>query len=221
MKYRVFCETENKYIEIENLLIIEKCPNSEEHIVTSGSLSIIDSNYSSSKDYRRLRHELMEYVTNNYSSMSNEELKQAASHFCAPQDIINQFYTPSEQIALGKEFHTEATKCRKDRFDGVVSALFNHLEYEETGTIIQELDNYIWKYVDLGVEGTTEQDPEGVFDYFTSTSGTSFEDNGFMETGYEPRHTITLSGLRDFVMDILQNGCYIANENYAITYSGN
>lgn len=216
MKYTIFCQTESKTIEVENLLLREVCPNSVEHQVTSGSLTITDPGFEDcfSKDYRKLRHELIEYVTNNFQNMSVEELKQAAYHFCLPTEVINQFYTPMEQIMNGKEFHQKATKCRKDRFDGCVTALFNHLTYSETGQIISVLNDFIWKYIDLGVEGTTEGDVLGLFDYFMSTSGTIFDDNGFLETNFEPRHTVTLLQLRDFVMDILQNGCFVAGQNY-------
>jgi hypothetical protein len=215
MKYRIFCETEQKYIEIENLLLREVCPIDPNHVVQSGSMTVIDSDYTdcSSKDYRRLRHELIEYVTQNFSTMSIDELRQAALHFCAPVEVINQFFSTTEQLQNGKEFHKQATKCRKDRFDGAVTALFNYLTYEETGQIITSLDDYIWKYVDLGVEGTTEGDIVGVFDYFTSTSGTTFENSGFLNTGFVPQHSISLIQLRDFILNILQNGCAVAAQS--------
>ena len=216
MKYTVFCETENKIIEIENLLLREVCTTHPDHTVTSGSLTITEAGFEdcSGKDYRKLRHELMEYVTQNHQTMTTDELKQAAYHFCVPLEVINMFYTPLEQIANGKQFHQQATKCRKDRFDGVVTVLFNHLTYEETGQIISTLDTYIWKYIDLGVEGVTEGDVLGVFDYFMSSVGTIFENNGFIETGFIPRNNITITQLRDFLMDIFQNGCNPASLNY-------
>jgi hypothetical protein len=219
MKYRIFCKTENKHIEIESLLIKESCPNSPDHEVSIGSLSILSSTYNDrlSKDYRKLRHELMNYVIDNYQEMPIEDLKQAASHFCTPPDIINMFFSPVEQMELGEEFHKKATHCRRTRFDSVVTSLFNHLEYEESGEIIESLNDYIWKYIELGVEGTTEMDPVGLFDYFTSTSGTIFENNGFIEKNFQPRHNLSLTQLRDFVMDILHNGYTVAIKNYPQT----
>lgn len=219
MKYTVFCDTEGTHKEVESLLLREVCPTNSEHLVTSGSLTITEADFNSyiGKDYRRLRHELIEYVTENYSTMTVDELRQAAFHFCAPQEIIDQFYTPLEQITNGKEFHKQATKCRKDRFDSSVTTIFNHLTYEESSQIIRDIGDYIWKYVDLGVEGTTEQDLEGIFDYLTSTSGTLFENNGFMETGFTPRHSLTLEQLRDFILIILQEGYVIALQNYPTT----
>jgi hypothetical protein len=216
MKYTVFCETEGVYKEIESLLLREVCPDNSEHIVTSGSLTVVDPSFDDcySKDYRQLRHELMDYVSANYLDMTTDELKQAAYHFCVPTYVIDQFYTPLEQIANGKEFHKSATKCRKDRFEGCVTALFNHLTYEETGQIIGTLNDYIWQYVDLGVEGTTEGDPLGIFDYFTATSGTSFENAGFLDTGFTPRHGLSLIQLRDFILTILQSGCAPASQVY-------
>lgn len=116
MKYRIFCETENKYIEIESLLLVERCPVNSGHTVMLGSMSIIDSSFEdcNAKDYRLLRHELMSYVAQNYQTMPADELKQAAYHFCVPVEVIDMFYTPLEQVANGKEFHIKATKCRKD-----------------------------------------------------------------------------------------------------------
>jgi hypothetical protein len=220
MKYRVYCESEGKFIEVESLLVREVCPNDSEHVVTSGSLTEVDDSSYCKKDYRKLRHELIEYVTENFAEMTTDELEQAATHFCAPQAVIDQFYTQAEQIQLGKEFHRNATECRRDRFDGVVSVLFNHLEYEEAGEIIQDLGDYIWKYVELGVEGTTERDPVGLFDYFVSESGTIFENSGFMEKDFIPRHGTSLQELSDLVMDVLRNGCGPACEAFLLATSG-
>lgn len=217
MKYRIFCKTEQEFKEVESLLTKEECPDDPTHVVESGSLTVIQDNdtwANCGKDYRLQRHLLKQYVGENYFSMSDEELEQAASHFCAPLTDINRFFSSAEQVRLGKDFHRRATECRRDRLGGVVALLFNHLEYMEAGEIVQDLNDYIWKYVELGVEGTTEQDPEGVFDYFVSSSGTSFENNGFLEKLFVPRHGITLQELSNAVMIVLQSGCGPCSEYY-------
>jgi len=208
MRYRFFCETCNTSHVEEGLFTMEVCPSGSDHTVTSGSVSVLCDNDSwedCEHDYIWHRHSLIHYVTNNWQIMSTDELMQASEHFCTDTDTRNLFFSLDEQIENGKVFHARSCKCRAGREDAAISELFNRLTYEETGELVSDLGDYLWKYNNLGVEGTTEGDVEGLFDYFTSTSGTSFENNGLIERGYEPIG-LSLEELADRVLYILSSG---------------
>ena len=64
-----------------------------------------------------------------------------------------------------------------------------------------------YSYINFGVEGTTEGDNEGIFDYIQSVSGSSYENTGFATKGYIPEG-MTLQQLEDKLLNILKNGIY-------------
>ena len=207
-KYKIYCEDEQEFKIIDGLIIKEECPTSSGHSVRAGSLSILqdhDNWTNCEDDYIKSRHNLIEYVTDNWQTMSSDELKQASEHFCTDSGTRDLFFTLEEQIDNGQLFHKRSCRCRSHREDLAVSELFNRLTYSQTGEIIKDVGDYLWQYSNMGVEGTTEGDEEGIFDYFTSTLGTSFENNGFLEKGFTPRG-VTASGLATNVLNILKHG---------------
>ena len=213
MKYRYYCTNCASFRSQEGLLIKPVCQADAAHTVDLSTITVIQGNDSFiglEKDYRKQRHELIEYVIENFGNLTPDELKVAAEHFAVPLEIRDQFFSREEQISNGRMFHERATHSRQGRYDAVVAELFNRLTYEETSEIIVDLDeagNLIWKYINLGVEGVSQGDPFGAFDYFESTSGTPFENNGFLQKTFVPLE-MTLSELSVRIMDILRNANY-------------
>lgn len=207
MKYRLFCQTENEWKEVESLIIKHKCPDNASHTILEDSIHITRGcceNYGEGKLYRQLRRELIEDVIDNGQQMTNDELKQASEHFATPTSVRDLFFTIDEQIALGDTFNQRATQDRRIRANQVTSVLMNYLSYLEAVEVINDLGDLVEKYVAFGVEGTSEGDPEGMFDYFESTVGTTFEDNGFLEKTYTPRGGLTIAQLSAKVMEVLR-----------------
>ena len=207
MKYRVFCETEDKHIEIESLLLKEVCPNSTNHTITPGSLSITDSNYNPNvgKDYKHLRKELIQYVIENFSTLTTDELQQASAHFCVPKEVRDMFFSLEEQINFGKEFHERSSEARKNRWNNGLVTLYNYTSLADSFIIGQELELLAFRYLNYGIEGTPEGDAEGLFDYVLATSGTSFENTGLAKKELELVVSgITCSGLADKLISILR-----------------
>lgn len=210
MKYRFKCQNDNAFFDVESLIIRPVCPNHAWHTIIPSSVTIIyddDRLDACVKDYKVQRKELIDFVIANSETMSNEELAIAAQHFCLPAETRNLFYTIEEQIEFGKIFHRRSCHSRNMRYNAGVAELFNRLSYAETYTIIQDLTpgNLVWNYINLGVEGTTEGDDVGIFDYFQNTG--SFSSTGFLSKSWSPVE-MTMEQLGERVMDILKNGNY-------------
>jgi hypothetical protein len=156
--------------------------------------------------YRTQRRRLIAYVQQNYTTMTSNELKEASEHFCTTHEVRDQFFTMDEQVDLGNIFNQRAIQDRQVRADKGISVLMNYLTYLESVTVINDLskDELIDNYIKYGIEGTSEGDPEGLFDYFESTEGTAFEDNGFLEKTFIPRDSLTIAQLSAKIMDILR-----------------
>ena len=63
-------------------------------------------------------------------------------------------------------------------------------------------------YINYGREGILEGDPEGLFDYIRSQSGSSFEVAGFSSHSYTPVGYANMSEFSVKILDILKNGNY-------------
>ena len=207
MKYKVFCQTENEWKEVESLIIKHKCPINASHTIDESSIHITKGccqSYDEGKLYRQLRRELIADVTQNGQNMTNDELKQASEHFATPIEVRNLFFTMDEQIILGDTFNKRATDDRKMRHDRAMSELMNYLSYLEAVEVVEDIGDLSEKYVTYGVEGTSEGDPVGLFDYFESTDGTQFENAGFLEKTFTPRNGLTIAQLSARIMGILR-----------------
>jgi hypothetical protein len=207
MKYRVFCETEGKHVITETLLIREECPNDSGHVVTSGSL-VITSEGCCTKDYKKQRAELQNYVlTTGFENLPQEEKEIASAHFVVEKADRDTVHSLDTQIQHGLKFHKRSVCSRRRREQRCVVELYNRLDKADVDEIISETSSLIDNYVYRGREGTEVGDPEGIYDYMQAVSGTSFESTGLAAKNLVP-YEMTLSGLVIKVMDILKNGNY-------------
>lgn len=209
MKYRIFCETENKYIENECFIAKEICPNDPQHVVKNGSLTVIANGYGT-KDYKKQREDLREYVSlTGFANLPEEHKEVASKNFVVERADRDTIHTLEQQIEFGIEFHKKSIACRKERQIRMMAELYNKLsksEYEEVITTMEEnsLPQY---YVDFGREGTEVGDEEGLYDYLQATSGTKFQETGLAAKNYSPVGT-TMSGLVCDCMNIVKSGNY-------------
>jgi len=209
MKYKTYCLTCSKWNEIEWLVVSPICPGHElDHTVLPNSVVLIqnadDCGKGGTQLYRTLRRKLIVHVAQYGQYMSQDHIKQAAEHFAVPQEIRDLFFTTDEQIALGEIFNKRAIQDRQIRNNRVVSELMNHLTYLQTVDIVNDLGDLSDKYINFGVEGVSEGDPVGIFDYFESTAGTQFETAGFLQKQFTPSYGITMLQLSQRVMNILR-----------------
>ncbi len=175
--------------------------------VTSHNCGSLWGMFPSTDLYRTKRRKLIDYVTQNAQSLTNAQLKEASQYFATPAYVRDMFFTMDEQIILGEEFNKFATQDRQIRHDRAMSELMNYLTYAESIVVVNDLlDNgdLTTKYIKYGVEGTSEGDPVGLFDYFESTVGTIFENNGFLQKTFIPRNNVTIAQLSVSIMDIFR-----------------
>lgn len=205
MKYRFYCENCQAIKYEESLLIPSTCPVDIAHTIRSNS--IVGLQEECEKDYKRLRKELAEFVVANSNNLTEEQLKVASQNFVVPQEIRNTFYSLEEQMELGRVFHNNSVKARAKRINVATIECFNRLELQQTFELVQEMSNgqLIRNYVDYGIEGTSEGDPVGIYDYLNSTA--TFSEDGLLNKNWNPIGT-TIIGLKDRLMAILRDGDY-------------
>lgn len=192
--YKIKCNTCNSFICKEGLIPDWSCPNGEVHEVEPGYIAVFDDTEKQLEcqvDYKKHRKNLIERVTVSGSEMSEIELMYASAHFCTPKEIRDQFFTVEEQIELGKVFHRRSTESRKLRWNKGLVEMFNHISLQDSFEVGMEIELLAFRYLNYGIEGTSEGDGEGIFDYFAATSGTSYETTGFPTKDF----TISVSGV--------------------------
>lgn len=205
-KYRIYCETEQTFVDKETLAPAAVCPNDRNHTVQSGSYRILDE--ACTKDYKQLRTELiMSIINDGFENLTLEEQMLAVQNFCLPKEVRDMFYTVDQQIIFGLDFHQASTEAREIRANKVMVEMYNHLNLQDAFIIGQSVRDKVDEYIRYGLEGTPEGDVEGIFNFFLATSGTSYENTGFPTmTGVTPITDITISGLADVCYKILKYG---------------
>lgn len=205
MKYRFYCDDCQELKYVESLLIPDTCPVNNAHSIRPNSL--VGLQEECQKDYKRLRKELAEFVIANSQTLTEEQLKIASQNFVVPQEIRNNFYSLDEQMELGRIFHSNSTKARAKRINAATIECFNRLDLQQTFELVQEMSNgqLISNYVDYGIEGTSEGDPVGLYDYLNSTA--TFSGSGLLNKNWTPVG-LTIVGLKDRIMSILRDGEY-------------
>jgi len=162
------------------------------------------------KDYKFIRKEIaIIAATTGWTNLTLAEKTTVVDWFAIGKTERDEIYTTAQQITLAGDFHKQSTQSRKSRSETVMLIIYNYFAWSEVESIVNviELDNLLDKYVNYGVEGTTEGDGEGLFDYFEATAGTSFSSSGLAATSYVPV-TGTLAELITTVMSILRGGEY-------------
>ena len=205
-KYRVYCETDQKWEEYDTLMPREVCPVNGTHSIRPGSLCLSGG---SDHDYKVLRNNLIVQVaTEGFSNLSVDEKKIASSHFAVSKTDRDTVHTIDEQISNGILFHKESTKARSDRRNAAEGEVYNRIQDGlEQADLMNDVTAMLDTYVNFGIEGTLEGDIEGLFDYLESRAGTSFETTGLLSKSYTVEG-MTVAQLSAKLMDIFKNGNY-------------
>ena len=174
------------------------------------------------KDYKYVRARIQDlYDPEQWDSYTNSQKKVFISWF-VEQDSARQmeFFTPTELMEMGIEFHIKSTQSREIRMNYTVGLVFSRLEWGDANDVIDDMDKvyekangdkYCWnlwrKYLKNGREGTEEGDPEGLFDYIEAREGTRWNGNGLIKKSYKPKYG-TLTDLSIGLIQILKYGNY-------------
>lgn len=218
MKYKIYCPECASYKELESLIITSKCPENNLHVCDKES-AVIETALPTptrslkgllSKDYKKLRKELVEYVIANGGNLPTDELMGAAEHFCLPVEVRSLFFDLDTQTKHADAFYQRMRVSRQDRFSAASAEFILRLTFEQTLEVAQDLSaqHHMFNYLELGLEGKMVGDSiDGMYDYMTSYSGSVYSGTGLLNKNWDP-YQITLSGLSDRLVAILRDGEY-------------
>lgn len=177
------------------------------------------------KDFKFIREQIkaimFEKASNdlsNWSELSTEEATICSQYMLVPKSLRDLYLTNSQQIYYSNLFDTSVNISRKMRFRYVMMFLYNNLSLQDCQSIVNKLRyvegnnvvDLITNYIDYGIEGTIKNDPEAIYDFITSTPGTSFENTG-LDSLTLTSWTETSPGLSSMLMEILEDGNYDVN----------
>jgi hypothetical protein len=170
--------------------------------------------YNNLVDYKYARNEILTLVwtkmlgdPSNWDNLTTTEKQIASSWFVVPKELRDTIHTINEQINYAEIFDSKSILTREIRFNKAKYEIYNRLTITESNIILNEIEKSI--STETPNLGTVEGDPEGLFDYILSRTGTSFDGNGLTTHTYTPTG---YSNMTDFVNDklikILKDGIY-------------
>jgi len=183
------------------------------YLTSALSLRMIDS--------KAFRTGLMQLVANagGFANLTAIEKKIVAIHFASTgTDVASEFPLLWDRVSNGmSSFHSNGIESREQRMRWCESLIYNTVLSATATTVINRIitpvtadKGSLWSnYIRYGREGTQSGDPEGLFDYVNSVTGTTFVTNGLLEditggtTGEIPESEIIQR-----VNDCLQYGIY-------------
>jgi hypothetical protein len=206
MKYKVYCETDEKWEEFDCLMPREECPVDSNHVIRAGSLSGVGD---STEDYKVLRNKvIIRVATEGFSNLTAQEKEIASENFCVSKADRDSVHTIDEQVAFGIEYHKKSTIARSKRRKSIEAEVYNRIQSAvERADLMSDAAAMIDAYVDFGVEGSLEGDGVGIFDYLESRVGTPFENTGLLSKTYTIEG-MTVSEFSARLIDVLKNGNY-------------
>lgn len=162
-------------------------------------------------DYKFIRKEIYILVlTKGFTNCTTAEKEIAAQWFVVAHADRDTLYTTPQQIAYGAIHHTNSVEAREVRAGYVMMEFYNRLETADINAVMTDVskDDLLDLYIRTGREGTLQGDPEGLFDYMSAVSGTSYSGTGFAAKAITPLDGVTLAALTDQVCNVLKDGIY-------------
>jgi len=192
-KYKIYCEDCSRELNIESLIIQEKCIENPAHIITPGSLLILaGENPKYGKDYKTLRDELMAYVIGILGvggTLSEIEAESAARNFCLPGEMRETIFPGDNHFKIAETFIKHMTVARQNRYDRAGAVSIVRLTLEQSFELGNDLatGNLASNFLSLGIEGKIDGDPiDGIYDYITSYSGSVYSGTGLLSKNWTP-----------------------------------
>ena len=167
------------------------------------------------RDYKFIRNEIiiLANVIIGWSSLSVEEKNISATIFAVDETKRDEIFTVEQQIINGWHHHKRSIASRRRRMTQVELELFNRVAKVDTAALFSELkeNKLLDAYIDTGLEGTLEGDPEGIFDFIEGSlrTGTTWDGTGSEVGFYDKGYTVkgmTMSELTTHIMTILKTG---------------
>lgn len=161
-------------------------------------------------DYKAVRSQIQIVATTvGFTNLSLTEKKLASKWFAVLKEDRDTVHSIEEQIVNGKEFYQQSVISRQNRLDRIISEVYTRLSTIEINELIDDTLDISVYYVSRGREGTVEGDPEGLYDYIESRTGTTWDSvgssPGLKSKGWLP-YGKTLNTLVIDLISILRNG---------------
>lgn len=132
-------------------------------------------------DWKKLKQEIgLIFSAATWANLTTPAKEIASLYFVASKTERDQVYSTAIQLENGKEFHLRAVYSRTFRIKTFMSVLCNYLLKADKDDAVDEMtsNNLLYSYIDFGIEGTVEGDPEGLFDYIDARAGTTWASGG-------------------------------------------
>lgn len=160
----------------------------------------------SGRDYKFMRAEVSALVVAaGWSNLTTAQKAVASRLFVASKAQRDEIYTTEQQISLGLLHHKASVESRTLRYAKASMEVYNRLSPSESKIVINDVTEIGYRYMQYGIEGTVEGDPEGFFDYLEARTETTYTLTGLAAKGYTPSG-MTLAELVTRLMDICKLG---------------
>ena len=184
----------------------------EEEVTTLSNLQILMNGLQ--LDARAFRSGLMRLEENagDFNALGPDEKEQLAQRFAtAFTNIATEVPNFWDRVENAyNAFHPLMVESRKKRFKWCSALIYNSVTPTQAGVIIGKMvTNNLWLlYTEFGVEGTSEGDNTGLYDYVNSTD--AFISAGLLEdaTGSMIPGTISETELIQRINDCLKLGIF-------------
>lgn len=213
-------ELENVY-EVETAFEFVEPVVPDTYVYTEGTFILlsdypllnIDENWQNMySDYKaaRVAVYIAMMMKGGFNNLSEAEKIIASKWFVVGRTERNSVHTVDQQIENGLNYHQNSTRSRNARFDKCITEVYNRLDDDQIKEVMIAMDynKTVDAYIKLGIEGTQEGNPEGLYDYILARAGTQWESTGLSVQAYTPVGMADCQELANRLMDILVNGNY-------------
>jgi len=107
-------------------------------------------------------------IKTGFENLNIEQKIIASKLFIATKEQRDTVHSISEQIKNGNIFHQNSKSARKVISDKIYVEIFNRINRSDARLILQEINQLIFDYVELGIETITDDGRLGIVDYLLS-----------------------------------------------------
>jgi len=152
------------------------------------------------KDFLYQRAGAMGYIANSqsFAELSEYDKPYAAQNFCVDKSDRDTLYTDAEQEVYWKSYIGNSQNARQTRWDNAKSYISYRLDKANSNDVAQDTLLLNEKYIYYGIESSSIDTVDGLFDYVNGSSGytsTGFPSKTYYTTELKEGVTNCLNGL--------------------------
>lgn len=165
----------------------------------------------SGKDYDVARSEIKKLCeATTWTSLNADEKKVVSEFFLVDQAKRAEVFTSGEDMLNAIDFAGKSRQARISRYRAATIMILHQLQVEDAKQVagVMGSNSVLFNYLELGIVGLSEGDPEGIIDYLDETVGSSFENNGFKSFAFTLRDYPDMSTFAAVILAIIKDGNY-------------